>query len=168
MFKQIVLPFLLVAAFIVGVGLFVKNSKSIKLPGLATPAPPVSTQKIIKVGSTEVKVEIANTSTLRARGLSGRTSLDEKSGMLFAFDTQNAVPVFWMKDMLIPIDIIWINDGKIVRIDTNVQPPESGTADRDLATYSAGQPVDQVLEVTGGFSDKNKLKAGDPVDLAGI
>ena len=88
--------------------------------------------------------------------------------MLFVFDAQNVTPVFWMKDMLIPIDIIWINDGKIVKIDTNLQPPKKGTLDKDLTTYGAGQPVDYVLEVSAGFSFKNKLEIGDNVNLTEV
>ena len=165
MLKQIILPFLLVGAFVIGVGLFVKNSKNIKLPGIPTPASTTSSPRTIMVNSTEIKIETANTQSLRTKGLSGRLSLEENGGMLFVFETQNASPVFWMKDMFIPIDIIWINDGKIVKIDVNIQPPKEGTPDKDLSTYTPGQPIDYVLEVNAGFSDKNGIKVSDEVQF---
>ncbi len=171
MFKQIILPLLLVAAFIAGVGIFVKNSENIKLPGIPSPMPSISVQKTIKIDSNEISVEIADTQALRTKGLSGRLSLEENSGMLFIFDTeggystQNITLVFWMKDMLIPIDIVWINDGKIVKIDANIEPPKEGTTDKDLLLYTPDQPVDYVLEVNAGFSAKKEIKVGDSVDL---
>ena len=88
--------------------------------------------------------------------------------MLFVFDNKQITPVFWMKDMQIPLDIIWIGSGKIVKIDENVPAPVAGTPDTKLTNYSSGSPIDYVLEVNSGFSGKNKIKAGDSVDLSGI
>lgn len=164
MFKQLLLPFAAVAAFIVVVGLLVKNSGNIKVPGIIQQA----SQKTVTVGGKSVNVEIAKTKDERERGLSGRISLNPDSGMLFVFDSPNITPSFWMKGMLISLDIIWINDGKIVAIDKNVPPPQEGTPDSKLVVYNAGKPVDYVLEVAGGFSDKNNIKTGDSVDLSNI
>jgi len=99
---------------------------------------------------------IAKSSGERAKGLSERSSLPEDQGMIFVF-TKDSKPIFWMKDTLIPLDIIWINDGKIVKIDKMVKP-EPGVKDSDLKKYSSQSAVDFVLEVNGGFSDKNGLK----------
>ena len=65
--------------------------------------------------------------------------------------------------MLIPLDIIWIGNGKIVKIDENVPAPVAGTSDSKLLNYSPGSPIDYVLEVNAGFSDKNNFKVGDLV-----
>ena len=73
-----------------------------------------------------------------------------------------------MKGMLIPIDIIWINDGKITQITKEVQPPAEGTADRELPLLIPDGLVDYVLEVAGGFSEKNKVGVGTAVDLTNI
>lgn len=163
MFKQIILPILAVVVFIVAVGIFVQKSSSLNF--FATPTPQSTLpEKTITVGSKTIQVQIANTETEREQGLSGVASLDANKGMLFVFDT-NVAAVFWMKDMLIPLDMIWIESGKIVRIDKNISKPAPNIPDNQLKTYSAGQAVDHVVEVNAGFSDTNKIKVGDSVIL---
>jgi uncharacterized membrane protein (UPF0127 family) len=168
MFKQIILPILAVVIFIIIVGLFVQKSSSLGLSGLKTPTPIAKSEKTITVGAKKIQVQIADNAEKRAKGLSGVASLKADSGMLFVFDTKDLAPIFWMKDMLIPLDMIWIRDGKIVKIDKNVLIPSPGTPDSNLKTYSAGQTVDYVLEVNAGFSNQNNIKVGDSVDLSGI
>jgi len=58
--------------------------------------------------------------------------------------------------MQFPIDIIWITEGKIVGLEKNVSPQFSGT-------LCSPQPVNFVLEVPGGFSDRHGIKVGDAV-----
>lgn len=168
MFKQVFLPLLAVIILIVVVGLFIKNPSFLGMSGISTPKPTAPPAKSITVGDQKVIIQIADTSEKRSKGLSGTSSLKENEGMLFIFDSKGIKPLFWMKDMLIPLDIIWIGDGKIVKIDKNVPNPKPGTTDSSLKTYSGGVPVDYVLEVNAGFSDKNNIKAGDGVDLSGI
>lgn len=166
MFKQIGLPLLGVMAFIVLVGLWVQ--KNSKLNPLAVPGATTAPAKIVSVNGREVKVELADTDEKRTKGLSGVSTLAENTGMLFVFNPQNVQPTFWMKDTLIALDIIWINDNKVVKIDANVQPPKAGTADAQLIKYSPGQPVDYVLEVPGGYSAIHSTMVGNPVDLSKI
>jgi len=148
--KQIILPLVGVAIFIVLVGLFVKNS---------------SAPKSLTIGEKVISIEIVKSQEARAKGLSERSTLGEETGMLFVFDSQDITPSFWMKDMLIPLDIIWINDGKVVKIDKAIPAPDKDTPDAQLKVYNPGQPIDYVLEVNSGFSDKNNLKIGDSVTL---
>lgn len=157
MLKQIILPLVLVAAFIVAVGIFVKRSGSTNVQ---------QTSKSIVIGTKTIPVEIADNQELRARGLSGRTSLDAGTGMLFIFDSKGVKPGFWMKDMLIPLDFIWIADGKVVKIDKNVSFPSPGTPDNQLKVYYPNGLIDYVLEVNAGFSDKNNIQVGDSVDVS--
>lgn len=166
MFKQIILPILLVVVFIVAVGIFVQKSSSLNFFATRTPQSTILPGKTITVGSKTIQVQIANTETEREQGLSGVASLDANSGMLFIFDA-NVTAVFWMRNMLIPLDMIWIESGKVVRIDKNIPIPAPNTPNAQLKTYSAGQPVDHVLEVNAGFSDTNKIKVGDRVNLFG-
>ena len=70
--------------------------------------------------------------------------------------------------MLISIDIIWINDGTVAKIDKNIEPPAPGTVDSQLKLYRPDTPIDYVLEVNAGFSDKNSIGIGDSVDLSAI
>lgn len=124
-------------------------------------------QKTLRIQGVKISVEVASNSAEKSKGLSGRKTLGKNEGMLFVFakDTQ---PSFWMKDMNFSIDIIWINDGKIVQIDKNVPNPPPGTADSQLPLFSPNETIDYVLEVNAGFSEKNIFQVGDPVDLSSI
>lgn len=159
MFKSIFLPIIAVAAFITLVGLLSqgKLDKFIKTADTNTN----TVTKTIIIGDKEIKVEVARTNEERSKGLSNRTKLDENSGMVFVFN-KNSKPSFWMKDTKIALDIIWINDDKIVAINKNVEP-EPNKKDSELKKYPAPSEIDYVLEVNGGFSDKNGIKAGSTV-----
>jgi hypothetical protein len=91
-----------------------------------------------------LKVELVNTPASITQGLSGRESLDV-DGMLFVFD-ESVIRTFWMKDMRFAIDIIWLNDGKVIGVENDVQPPEPGTPDSQLERRTSPGPVDMVLE----------------------
>lgn len=76
----------------------------------------------IAIAGKEYAAIYANTDELRMKGLSGREGLDDNTVMVFTFNTPGMYG-FWMKDMLFPIDIIWINDErKVVHIERNVDP----------------------------------------------
>lgn len=113
--------------------------------------------KKLSIGPAEVFVRLADTDLTRTKGLSGTIPLKNNEGMLFIFD-QPTVPRFWMKEMLYSLDIIWISpEKKIVSVEKNVSPetfPE---------TFFPPSPVRYVLEVTGGFFEKNNLRPGDLV-----
>lgn len=166
MIKQIILPIILVAAFIAAVGIFIKKAPNVNFNSvipIATSTP--QSQNVLKIGSKDVQIELARTEAEHAKGLGGRSSLAENSGMLFVFSQKNVVPTFWMKDMKVGLDIIWIKGDKIVSIDKNIPAPAPNTPDSQLSLYNPGQPVDYVLEVNSGFSDKNNVKVGDSVTL---
>lgn len=160
MIKQLFLPLIGVAVFIILVGILVNNPQKL---GFIIPSP-TPILKEVKIGEKTVKVTLADTADKRSKGLSGVASLAEDQGMLFVFESKDTVPPFWMKDMLIPIDIIWINDGKIAKIDKNIAFPATGTPDSSLKLYRPDKPIDYVLEINAGFSDKNGLKIGDPAE----
>jgi len=158
--KQLFLPLIGVALFIILVGTFVNNPQKF---GFIFPSPTPIFEEV-KIGERTVKVTLADTPDKRTKGLSGTTLLAEDNGMLFVFESKDTFPSFWMKDMLIPIDIIWINDGKIAKIDKNIPSPVAGTPDSSLKLYRPDKPIDYVLEVNAGFSDKNDLKVGDSAE----
>ncbi len=164
MIKQLLLPLAGVAIFIVLVGIFTQKSGSLDWAKYLQPQNQ-SQQKTMTIGSKTIQVEIANTESLREKGLSGRSSLAENTGMLFVFDSNQITPTFWMKGMLIPLDMIWISGGKIVKIDKKIPIPLAGTGDNNLIKYPAGKPIDYVLEVNSGFSDQNNIKVGDSIVL---
>lgn len=121
--------------------------------------------KYIQVGSSQFTVEVAKTESDRKTGLSGRTSLDEDSGMLFVFATTDVRPRFWMKDMKFPIDIIWIDNNKVVQISENIPILMKELPDDKIPFYVPRQPVDYVLEVTAGTAKNEGIKIGDSVEL---
>jgi len=168
MVKQLVIPFVATAAFIVVVG-FLAQGKIGNLQNnffLSQPSPAATTAKTVKISGSEINVEIAKTKEERSIGLSKRESLDQNSGMLFVFDGKSS-PSFWMKDTKISLDIIWIKDGKITKIEKNVKP-EIGKNDSELTIYPAPGNTDYVLEVNAGYCLKNNIKIGDSITIPSI
>lgn len=129
---------------------------------VSTPTPIVN-NNTLKIGETRVNFKPAKTSEEITLGLGGTTHLDDYEGMLF-YLAANTNTSFWMKDMLIPIDIIWINDGKVTGIEKSVEP-QPDTPDYKLELYPSPGGVDYVLEVNAGFSKKNNIKVGDKMIL---
>lgn len=117
-----------------------------------------SAVKKIRIKNISILAEVVDTDLMRQRGLMFRERLSENGGMLFVFD-KLARYSFWMKNMLIPLDIIWINQDKtIVEITKNVLPCE-----KDCPSIIPATLCQYVLEVNSGFADKNQLKVGDKV-----
>lgn len=116
----------------------------------------------VTVKNVTVYAEPVSSPSARAKGLAGRSYLGELDGMLFLFE--NPEPqLFWMKGMLMPIDLIWIRSGVVVGMIEYIEPPPSGTPDTALKIYRSPLPVDQVLEVRAGFIQKYGIEAGDSV-----
>jgi len=115
------------------------------------------------IGKTVIKLEVAQTPKEIERGLMGRTGLDENAGMVFLFTPPRGVR-FWMFNCLISLDMMFIKDGKIVRIAKNVPPCKSQNP-AECPTYPEGEDVhvSEVIEVIGGYCDKNGIKEGDTV-----
>jgi len=117
--------------------------------------------RTIIVGQHELTVEIADTPFRREKGLSNRSSLDQNQGMLFVFDDYD-IRDFWMKDMMFPLDVIWIKDGIIAGMQENI-PFEEDEA--GVVRFASKQAVNMVLELNAGWIAKNSLKTGDRVDV---
>ena len=120
-----------------------------------------SLEIISQTGKTTLAIEVVKTEAERERGLMYRTELDENSGMLFIFQ-QTGIKTFWMKNTLIPLDMLFIDtDKKIIHIEKNVPPCKSDPC----PVYSSGKPVFYVLEVNGGFADRHKITEGNNIVL---
>lgn len=117
----------------------------------------------VELAGQTVRVEVADEPHEHYLGLGGRESLATNEGMLFVFDQPKAA-TFWMKDMFIPIDIVWIKDDQVVNISANALP-EPGVEASQLRLYSSGAEVDSVLELPAGWAEKNNLKVGDEVKV---
>ncbi len=125
---------------------------------------PDRTKLPIQVGSTQLTVEVVNTSASITQGLSGRSEIGS-DGMLFVFDTSQHA-VFWMKEMLFDLDLVWIHQGRVVSISAGVPRPVSGTPEHDLPLYRSEGLVDQVLELPAGKADETGVRPGDSVFLS--
>lgn len=103
------------------------------------------------------QVELAQTQAQRDRGLMSRKFLDKDKGMLFIFEKEG-VYSFWMKDTLIPLDIIWINSNKeVVFIKENAEPCKSLICPQIIPARLA----EYVLELNAGSVKEIGLRVGD-------
>lgn len=118
------------------------------------------TKAYITINDKRLLVEQAQTPTQWEKGLSDRDQLDGVDGMIFLF-THYHIPIFWMKDTRLPLDMLWIAGDTIVEITPNVPVPTSDT----LPTYSPQSAVDTVLELPAGYSESNNIKVGDRISL---
>ena len=105
------------------------------------------------------KVEIARTQAELERGLMYRTSLAPDAGMIFIFG-QDGDQSFWMKNTLIPLDMVWIgSDYRVVFIKHDALPCGPDVC----PPIDPGVDARYVLEVNAGEMDRIKAKIGDPV-----
>lgn len=106
-------------------------------------------------------VEISKTDQQRKIWLMNRTYLWEKNWMLFVFEEQWK-HFFWMKNTLIPLDIIWLDkDLKIVYIEKNAQPCKTQNCE---SYWPKNYDTKYVLEINWWMSDKLWLKIGEYFD----
>lgn len=144
---------------VVSIALFlsVAGCQSAPMIGAATAQPTLIPLQIKTAkGKIDFKVEIARTPEEQARGLMFRTSLPEFGGMIFPM-VPPRVASFWMKDTVIPLDIIFIrSDGTIARIAANTIP-------YDLTPVTSGEPVVAVLELAGGRAEALGIAENDRV-----
>ncbi len=126
------------------------------------PASTVKEFQTVSIGSKIYRLEVVKTDEARNQGLSGRDALLPGTGMLFLFDTADRY-TFWMEKMRFPIDIVFLNNGTIVNIANEVQPPK--TATEPPATVRPQQLINQVIEIPAGDADVLGLKVGQKVNL---
>ena len=115
--------------------------------------------EVVIDGRVTINVEVARSPQAQTRGLGGRPSLKKGTGMVFPYNGPGLRGI-WMKGMLIPIDILWILEGRIVAIEANVQPPTSNGA---LAVFR--HVADQVLEVPAGNAKEMGIRIGQSVKV---
>lgn len=128
------------------------------------PNKPVLKQTQIKIGLKLINIEVADTPQERAKGLGDRETLASDSGMLFIFPESKKYQ-FWMKGMKFPLDIIFINGGKVVDFLKNVPNPAPNQKDSDLPLLQPTAEVDMVLEVNTSFIETSGVNIGDSVSI---
>lgn len=129
------------------------------------PAPPLPRTKVVLAdaygGKHALEVELCLTDAMRARGMMWRTELAPGKGMLFVFPDEEWRS-FWMKNTLIPLDIVFIDaEQRIVGIVENAQP-------QTLTSRAVRGDSKYVLEVPGGWTAKVGIRKGGRVEIEGV
>lgn len=112
------------------------------------------------MGSEVIELEVAQTPQQQEIGLMYRTSLANNRGMLFPFESPRYTR-FWMKNTVIPLDIIFLKDGQIIAIFSDVPPCQTDPC----ASYGPQSQIDQVIELRGGRATELGLKVGDRITV---
>ena len=120
-----------------------------------------ATAYVIFPDGTSVAAELAESDESREAGLMFRPALGEREGMLFTFDTPRRY-AFWMRNVLIPLDILWLDRrGRVVWLVESAQPCEADPC----PTYVPAEKAVFVLEVPGGFARRHGVGVGDTVTI---
>lgn len=112
----------------------------------------------VAVSSNIIEAEVVKSEAKIKTGLGGKQNLDKDAGMLFIFNKYDK-HIFWNKDMLFPIDILWIRGDKVVDIYENMPTYERAPDFIVAPKYDANY----VLEVNAGFVKEHKIKIGNGV-----
>ena len=108
-----------------------------------------------------ITAELAVTDDERQLGLMYRKKINPDQGMLLVFEQENFYSI-WMKNMKIPLDILWLDKEKrIVHIERDVPPCKEDPC----PTYTSRFPAMYVLELKAGSVNEHKLKMYDCVDF---
>ena len=126
-----------------------------------SPSTPQNSTNAVCINGHCFYVELARTQAEIERGLMGRKELDKNKGMLFVFDKEGIFP-FWMKNTLIPLDIIWADSqGKVVYIKENAQPCKTLICPSEVPAAMAKY----VLEISAGTVKEANTEIGDTLGI---
>ncbi|MEA5536254.1 DUF192 domain-containing protein [Crocosphaera sp. XPORK-15E] len=114
----------------------------------------------VKMGEQVIELEVAKTPEQQQIGLMYRKSIEKNRGMIFLFDELRPVR-FWMKNVTIPLDMIFLANGKVKAIISEVPPCNSDPC----PTYGPDSLVNQVIELGGGEAKKLGIKEEDKLDI---
>ena len=159
---QVLIP-IAIAAIIIGVVGMLTLPSDVKLESVEFP------RGTIKLDDKTLEVQIADTDSLRARGLMFQNELPHNEGMLFVFDESNTRPM-WMLNMQFNLDVIWFDENaNVVAIEKDVPPCK--TTIEVVACRENGVSGDNskyVLEVTAGFVDKFNITENSKMEIISI
>jgi len=139
--------------------------------GVNNPPPPASTRTVAAAGpriifpdGDVVHVEVAADDPTRQQGLMYRDQLPADRGMIFFFTQRGNYP-FWMKNTLIPLDMVWIDDQRrIVHVAHDVQPCKADPC----PSVPPGAEARYVLEVAAGVAARHSLANGQTLRFEGM
>lgn len=117
---------------------------------------------LLGTGTGRYTLETADTDIERVKGLSGRSCIGEYQGMLFAFDEPGKHGI-WMKDMLFPVDILWLDaDKKVIDKRANVSP------DSYPEVFYPATDASYVIELAAGAATENDIRLGTMLNWESI
>jgi uncharacterized membrane protein (UPF0127 family) len=149
----VLLPFLLIVA---SCGAAPKGA-----PPSPTAPSSVSDPRAVMPSGAVYRLELARTPDEQAQGLMFRESLARNAGMLFLFGDASVRP-FWMKNTMIPLDIIWLDaSGKVLFVSADTPPCKADPC----PSYGPDKPAVNVLELAGGMAKKEGVAVGSVLKL---
>lgn len=161
------IPIILLAVIGITAIVFLLSKNEVEVDSQQTPTEEINYSTVtVKINEKEVSAELADTPFKQGMGLMFREHLDENAGMLFVFGSEGK-RAFWMANTKISLDMIWANSNKeIVFIHKNVPPcTETGGMKSLCQRYTPDKPAKYVLEVNGGWTDKNNISIGDTIEI---
>jgi uncharacterized membrane protein (UPF0127 family) len=109
-----------------------------------------------------IDCEIADTPEKMAQGLMYRTQLEPLHGMIFITPSESSNLIFWMKNTLIPLDIIWLNHNKkVLYISSNTPPCTSKHTICPTYKPPGNLPAQYVIEINAGLAQRLNLTVGE-------
>jgi hypothetical protein len=122
---------------------------------------PISAQ--VTIADQIIQLEVARTPTEQSIGLMYRDRLPDNRGMLFPFKPPRPVG-FWMKNVKISLDMVFLLNGRVIEIANNVSPCKV----EPCPLYGPSQAVDQVIELRGNRARELGLKVGDRLTIQSV
>jgi uncharacterized protein len=137
-------------------------------PGGKTTTPPpsaaISGPRVEMPSGAVYRLELAKTPEEQAQGLMFRESLPDRAGMLFLFPDAS-VHKFWMKNTMIPLDMVWLDaGGKVIFVSANTPPCKADPC----GNYGPDAPASSVLEIAGGMAAKEKIAPGSMLKFSDV
>lgn len=107
---------------------------------------------------THISLEVAKTEKSREYGLMNRESMPQDHGMLFLFPKEERLK-FWMKNTLIPLDMIFLKNNEVLAVIKNVPP--CGKEINNCPSYGPDIKANAVIELNAGMAEKLSIHNGD-------
>ncbi len=116
-----------------------------------------------KIAGTTIRLEVAQTPEQQSLGLMFRESLADDRGMLFPFESERLAS-FWMKNVSISLDMLFLNGDRVVGIAASVPPCTA----EPCPIYGPNALVNQVIELRGGRAQELGVKPGDTIIIESL
>jgi len=141
-------------------------AQSAPAPGSCSPQPVKSTA-IVRAPLANLRLSVADDGASRSYGLMCVLALLPRSGMIFVFSGGDQSRTFWMKDTLIPLDMVWVTaGGNVTTVAANVPATTVETPDADIPTRNGVGTY--VIELAAGEAARDGIKPGVRLDVSQV